>query len=337
MSWLSFFIIFLCSFALTGLIRHFCVKFDIVDHPCERRTHSKITPRGGGLAIVLTFFAFIFYFHLPVDYYVALLPGLIIAIMGFWDDVKSLSARFRLSMQLICAMASILILGNLKIVEQILRIPLPTLACFILIVLFIVWSTNLYNFMDGINGLAAMEALCLSGFMGVLAYNAGQIQLSCLWFYLTFSSMGFLIWNFPHAKIFLGDTGSHFFGFTFSILLLKVATINIHWFWGGLIVLGYFVTDATLTLIVRVWNKFSFLEPHRTHAYQLFWKKWNGNHAMVTLFIFLLNIFWLMPWAWVVSNGLFSGFWGLVISYLPLFFLVWHSRAGRKEQMSYEF
>lgn len=329
MTAISFLFIFLASFVLTGVVRVFCLNFKIVDHPCSRRTNQKITPRGGGLAIVMVVLVTLISEHFSMYAYIALFPALLISLVAFWDDVRPLPARFRLSVQVICALMSIYFFANLSIVQKIIGLPIPMWGCLILSILFIVWSTNLYNFMDGVNGLAAIEALCFTGFMALLAFSDGYSTWGNFFLILGCATAGFLVWNFPHAKIFLGDTGSHFFGFLFSILLLKMATIHTSWFWAGLIILGYFIVDATLTLIVRVWNNYSFYEPHRTHAYQLFWKKWSGNHAMVTFFVLMLNLFWLLPWAWVVAQGYLPGILGLTFSYLPLCYLVWVSRAGR--------
>lgn len=326
-------LIFFASVILTGMIRQLCLVFNIVDHPCQRRTHKQVTPRGGGLAIVMVFISFILFYHLSFHAYEALLPAFVIAMIGFWDDIRSLSPRLRLFIQFFCAILSIYLIADYKIFHQILGLNLPLWLCLSLAILFIVWSTNLYNFMDGVNGLAAIQAVCLSFFMAYLAFSESYQEWGYLWLILACGAAGFLVWNFPIAKIFLGDVGSYFFGFVFSVMLLKGATLHENWFWSGIIILGYFNVDATLTLILRVWNRFSFLEAHRTHAYQMFWQKYNQNHLIVTLSILTLNLCWLMPWAYVVAKGYIPAIYGLMISYLPIFYVVRSSKAGTSEAL----
>lgn len=333
MNWISLLYAFISTVILTGLIRQLCLVFDIVDHPSQRRTHRGITPRGGGISIVIVFMSFILFYQFSKNYYFALLPVIPIALMGFWDDVSSLSARVRLFVQFLCASLSIYMIDDYQVFCQILGFNLPYWFCIIMATFFIVWSTNLYNFMDGVNGLAGIEALCFSSFMAYLSMNDLQYEWGYLWMILACGAGGFLVWNFPVAKIFLGDIGSYFFGFVFSVLLMKVATVHSQWFWSGIIVLGYFIVDATLTLMVRIWNQFSLTEAHRTHAYQMLWKKFNQSHSIVTMSILILNLCWLMPWAYLVAKSEVPVIYGLIISYLPILYLVLTSKAGTVEAL----
>ena len=167
--------------------------------------------------------------------------------------------------------------------------------------------------------------------MAMITYLDGDLAKSGMWSILASSVAGFLIWNFPRAKIFLGDVGSYFLGSTFGILLMQSANTRPRWFWCALILLGFFVVDATLTLMVRIWFKQPIFKAHKTHAFQIFLKKFGSNHSYVTLFVLAINVFWLLPWALVVSKGYLPGLIAMLIAYLPLVIIVWFVEAGKPE------
>jgi len=147
---------------------------------------------------------------------------------------------------------------------------------------------------------------------------------------LAAATAGFLLWNFPPAKIFMGDAGSGFLGIVLAGLSLQAAWLSSQLFWGWLILLGVFVVDATFTLIRRLLRGDKVYEAHRSHAYQ-FASRHYGKHLPVTLAVTALNVLWLLPVALcVVLLGL-DGALGLVLAYVPLVLLAVHWRAGELE------
>jgi Fuc2NAc and GlcNAc transferase len=308
MEWL---LIFIFAVVLTGLMVKFSWLFGLVDKPDERRTHTLPTPRGGGLAIALIFTSMVFQ---PIY-----LTALAIAAMGFWDDIKNLSAKFRFLLQFLIGGFALYEFNGFQAI-QLFGLAIPML-CFLI---FIVWMTNLYNFMDGINGLAGLEAVFFSLSMAFLSkHHLNE------WFVLASASLGFLVWNFPKAKIFLGDVGSQFFGFLFALMLVREAAHSPVHFISGLILMGVFLVDATFTLMTRILTKQKFSQAHRSHAYQILWKKFNSSHAKVTLLMMFVNVFWLLPWAYAVCYGYVPSVLGLLISYLPLVIMCLFFKAGR--------
>jgi len=308
MHWLF---IFLLSTLITGLMVKFSWRLGLVDKPGERRTHQVPTPRGGGLAIVLTCMLSI--------YQIIFLPALVIGLMGFWDDLKNLSAKIRFFLQFLCACSALYAINHFHGLA-LWGISIPAL----LVVLWMMWLTNLYNFMDGINGIAGMEAIFVSLAMVLLhtAYQDAWLVIAC-------ASFGFLLWNFPRAKIFMGDVGSQFIGFMMATLCVMEWLHASIPFVTALILLGIFIVDASVTLATRMLTGQKFSTPHRSHTYQILWKKFGGNHVKVTSLLFLVNLLWLFPWAFAVSHLWVNDFLGLLISYAPLVIIALLFKAGR--------
>ena len=337
MPWISCLSVFFSGFWLTGMLCKLAWHFGFVDKPDARRAHMDITPRGGGLALTLSFLAWLLYAifcnHLDKSIFLPLLPAFLIAMTGLWDDISPLSAKFRLCMQFLCAFLSLELMHGIRIPFAIFNFEIPYMIMYFIALIFLVWCVNLYNFMDGVNGIAGFEALCVSIFMAVLTYIDGEYQWSWIWAILSSAVASFLCWNFPRAKIFLGDVGSYFLGFMFGLLLIQSAHIKPRWFWCGLILLGYFVIDATVTLLVRIWYRQPIFQAHTTHAFQILYRNFQGSHAKVTGTVLAINLLWLMPWAFLVSKGYIYGFYALLISYLPLGIIVWFVKAGRPQSV----
>lgn len=304
-------LIFLVSMVLTGCLVKGARHWGWMDIPSSRRTHVIPTPRGGGVAIVLTF--------MGLSFHLLYLPALFIAVMGFWDDMRNLPARLRLLMQIMAATLGFYLLHGFHPID-ILGLSIPAF----LWIIGWVWLTNLYNFMDGINGLATMEAIFFCLGMGSLTHFQ-QPQ----WGILASASAGFLVWNFPRAKIFLGDVGSQFLGFMLGLILVQQSLNGDAFFFSALILLGVFIVDTGVTLVTRMLLRQNLAEAHRTHAYQKFWQYFQGNHVKATGLLMLINIFWLWPFAWASMHGIISGFYALLISYFPLVIMALIFKAGR--------
>jgi Fuc2NAc and GlcNAc transferase len=320
------------AWLLTLLVRRYALHTDLLDHPNERSSHTLPTPRGGGVAIVLSFLAIIIAVGLlgliEQRLMIATLgAGAMVAVLGFVDDRSSLPARWRFLGHLV---AAIWVLGWMG--------PVPPVPLFgvmfhlsyagpLLCALYLVWMINLFNFMDGIDGIASVEAITTSLGGALLWWLAGSgsgwiaavVFASCV--------AGFLIWNFPPAKIFMGDAGSGFLGLMVALLSLWCGQATPVLFWSWFILIGCFMVDATTTLVRRVRRGERFFEAHRAHAYQYASRR-AGRHLPVTLACGAINLLWLLPLAALVALGKLDGLVGVVISYAPLVWLAFHFRAG---------
>jgi Fuc2NAc and GlcNAc transferase len=197
----------------------------------------------------------------------------------------------------------------------------------------LVWLTNLFNFMDGIDGLAGMEAVCVSVFGGILLFHGGLASYSQLFWLLAAASLGFLLWNWPPAKIFMGDVGSGFLGFTLGTLALFSSSSNSGLIWPWLILLAAFIVDATVTLLRRMFSRARWYEAHRSHAYQHAAQAW-ASHTKVTLAVAVINIGWLFPLAWAASRFPQAAPAFAVVAAVPLVFITLQFEAGREQPSS---
>jgi len=185
--------------------------------------------------------------------------------------------------------------------------------------------------MDGINGIAGVEAVtvCVGGallYQASVAEGAGWAQPLLL----MVAIIGFLFWNFPRARIFMGDVGSGFIGLMIGVISIQAAWYNAALFWAWVIMLGVFVVDATVTLIRRVLRHERFYEAHRSHAYQYAARK-HGSHFKVTMAVAVINIGWLMPMAMLAVVGSLDGLVAVILAYLPLLSLALYYKAGAAE------
>lgn len=196
--------------------------------------------------------------------------------------------------------------------------------------LYLVWMLNLYNFMDGIDGIASAEAIttCLGGALAALI--GGHTALIAPASLLAAATSGFLLWNFPPARIFMGDAGSGFLGLMLAALSIQASQAAPELFWSWLILLGVFVVDATYTLVRRMVRGERFYEAHRSHAYQ-FASRRHGRHLPVTVVIVAVNVLWLLPLSLLVAGGWLDGFMGILIAYFPLLLLAIKYNAGGQE------
>ena len=322
----------LLSWALTGLVRRYAISADLLDHPNERSSHAVPTPRGGGVAIVASFLLLV----LGLGLAGAIEPrlciaicgsGLLVATLGFMDDRSSLPARWRF---LGHAAAAVWVLWWMGRVPQ-----MPVFGTLVdlsyagpaLCGLYLVWMINLFNFMDGIDGIASVEAITTTLGGALLWWLAGS---GTGWFVaVLFASCvgGFLVWNFPPAKIFMGDAGSGFLGLMVALLSLWCGQATPALFWAWFILIGCFMVDATTTLVRRVRRGERFNVAHRSHAYQYASRQYR-SHKVVTLAVLAINTVWLTPLAVLVAVRALDGVAGVLIAYTPLLWLALHYKAG---------
>jgi len=325
---------FLLSLWLTGWLRGYAMKRRLIDVPNVRSSHSVATPRGGGVAIVLaTLLPLVAAAALHIlawPLVVGLVGGgALVGSIGFVDDHRDLARRWRLLAHAAAAAWVLVWLEGappLAVDGMVIDLGWGGHA---LAALYVVWLINLTNFMDGIDGIAAVETItvCLGGVLVHLVAVPGQDDwLSPL--VLAAAATGFLMWNWPPAKIFMGDAGSGFLGFMLAALSLRAAWLEPSLFWSWSILVGVFVVDATVTILRRVFQGERFYEPHRSHAYQHAALRWNA-HRPVTMAVGALNIIWLLPIALLVARQQLGGPLGVAIAYSPLVAAAVLLKAGR--------
>jgi UDP-N-acetylmuramyl pentapeptide phosphotransferase/UDP-N-acetylglucosamine-1-phosphate transferase len=310
----------LLSCILTGLAAWYARRSGMVDHPGERHSHAVVTPRGGGIGIIL---ALLIASPLLIGngedaWGKCVLPGLLVlAILGWWDDHASLSARFRFFVQLAVSIYLVAYAINSGWIQG--------AGSILLTVLFLVWMTNLYNFMDGSNGMAGLQAVFCGAVLFCLFDSAGQHNLALASACVAASCAGFLPWNLGNARVFMGDVGSISLGFVFGALLVigvgnQAFTLPV-----ALMVMLVFITDSTLTLIRRILKRERWYNAHKQHLYQrLIAHGW--THGRVALFYQAINLALVMPGivvavyypalAWLVAMILILAFtigWYLLI------------------------
>ena len=323
------------SLLMTAALRRYALARSVIDVPNARSSHTVPTPRGGGVAIVLTFLLAVIALMLSGDEQIRMLTALVgggalIAIIGFMDDHGHIAARWRLLGHFVAAIWMLAWIGGLPPLSMFgWTVDLGWLGG-LLATVYLVWLLNLYNFMDGIDGIASVEAITACLGAALLYWLAGFNTKALLPLLLAAAVAGFLCWNFPPAKIFMGDAGSGFIGIVLGGLSLQAAWVAPQMFWCWLILLGVFIVDATYTLVRRLLRGDKVYEAHRSHAYQ-FASRQYGRHLPVTLAVVALNVCWLLPVALCVMQLGLDGVLGVMIAYLPLIVLAVRYRAGDLE------
>ena len=323
------FIIFF-SYLLTELIRRYTLKKNLIDVPNNRSSHTIPTPRGGGLSIVVIFLIGISFVDvLSSDIRFALIgSGVLISSIGFWDDHSHILARWRLLAHFAASIWVVYWLGSISEI-QFFGVSYNEIWVGAVVVFALVWLLNLFNFMDGIDGIAASEAIFISCGGAYFSWINGLDNLSFISLLLAASTMGFLILNWPPAKLFMGDVGSGFLGLMLGI----IAYINIiegSEILGWLILFAIFLVDSGITLIRRLVNGDKWYEAHCSHAYQNAARKW--GHKKVTVSVTFINLLWLFPLAVLTQLKPDFGKWVTLLAYIPLIIVALKLRAGINEK-----
>jgi Fuc2NAc and GlcNAc transferase len=325
-------IVFIASVMLTGAVRKYAVQLNLLDTPVERSAHSKPIPRGGGLSISLLFTLTTTYCYLvgliPLNEYMALSGAFLIALLGLADDVVSLRMRWRLPVQFLAAVWTVYWLeGVAPINFGFFTLSTPMILS-ILGVLALVWLLNLYNFMDGVDGIAGTELLFVNGMALLLVIGSDDQLIGLLSAILLAAGAGFLVWNWPPAKIFMGDVGSSFIGYSLGVMALLSMHHESLTVWTWFILLGVFVVDSMITLGMRFMQGDSWYEGHACHAYQNAAKNYK-SHGKVTITVLAINIVWLAPLAWLSVRFTEYGALLTIIALSPLIALASKYKAGK--------
>jgi len=322
--------------ALTGAVRKLALFHGVLDVPNERSSHDMAKPRGGGVSIVLVVTAAVLVLALRGTLHTGLIlaitgGGAAVAIIGFCDDRRPVPAGIRFMVHLMAGIWAVAWLGGLPA----LRIENHVFALgwigYALAVLGIVWTLNLFNFMDGIDGIAASEAVFMTFTGAVFAAIGGVLTgVVAVALVLAAACAGFLLWNWPPAKIFMGDVGSGYVGYVIAVLVLAAARDDPIALWVWLILGGVFFVDATITLVRRALRGDRVHEAHRSHAYQWLARRWR-SHRRVTVAVMVLNIAWLLPCAFLTTVWPEHAVAMALIALVPLAALAISIGSGRRE------
>lgn len=304
---------------LVGFFRAVALRRHWFDLPNARSSHQQPVPRGAGFVfvVVIAVSVLLYWFADGDSYFVAsLASGLAVATAGWWDDVHTLSARARFSIYGFAAAIAVAVILHTNAGYQIAALPLQIVVVFG-VALALLWWINLYNFMDGINGIAALEGVFIM--LAAMALSLAQSSAPVFGFYAVVAAalVGFLPWNFPVARVFMGDVGSAFLGFVIGVLGLWSILSGALSLWQWLILGGVFIVDASYTLAIRLLTGQRWHEAHRSHAYQRLADRC-GSHTVAVMILMAINIGWLLPLAWVATNDSWRGTYWLLLAWSPL-------------------
>ncbi|HEX8906741.1 MAG TPA: glycosyltransferase family 4 protein [Longimicrobiaceae bacterium] len=284
---------FALSWALTAAVRRYALAHAVLDQPNERSSHVVPTPRGGGLAIVSAALAGLVALAamgiVPPRLLMAMGPGgLAIAAIGWIDDHGGVAARWRSLVHFAAAFWALWWLGGMPVLRFGIADAPVGVGGWLLGALGIVWMTNLYNFMDGIDGIAGGQAVSVGVAGAALLALAGSPSLAAVSLLLAAAAAGFLAWNWSPARIFMGDVGSGTLGYLFAVLAVASENAGAVPLMGWVVLMGVFVVDATITLVRRLLRGERVYQAHRSHAYQRAVQA-GMSHGRVSALVIALN------------------------------------------------
>ena len=322
---------FAVSFAVVRLLLRARLHGHLLDMPNHRSLHASPVPRGGGIGILAgVSLAYLMLLQAgwlaPVPSALLLAAGLLGAV-SLLDDARPLPARVRLGVQLAAAgilLAGVGTPGALTLLPGWTVHP-GTLLSALLVVGYVVWMSNLYNFMDGMDGLAGTMAVIGFGCFAALGALAGAWPLATLSLLVAAATLGFLVHNLPPARIFLGDVGSVPLGFLAAAFTLQAQRDGVFPLWIGVLVFSPFVVDATVTLLRRLLARERVWEAHRDHQYQrLVRGGWSHGRTlrwaaalMLACALSAVSVMLVRDAAWAAAVGL-----GWAIGYTALVFFL---------------
>lgn len=302
------------SWLLASRVRLYALD-RLLDIPNERSSHSSPTPRGGGLAIAVTALGGIIIAAILgwIDWNLAIAlsgGGAMIATVGWVDDHRDLPALTRFAVQFLSAAWAMFWLGGLPSLSLGIVSVNMGLVGTVLGIIGIVWAINLYNFVDGIDGLAAGEAISTGVIGGLILLAMGQIGLAMVSFLIAAASAGFLPLNWAPARLFMGDVGSGMLGYLFAVLAIASENAGAVPLLIWVLLLGAFVFDATITLCRRIAHGERWYHAHHSHAYQRMVQA-GRSHAQVSTTILIINlalavlaiVAWLRPTFFLIAIG----------------------------------
>lgn len=309
----------LLSVLLVAGYRQLALQRGWLDAPNQRSSHIHHTPRGAGIVFVLLISAAACWWGaaatLPAQLTAALLIGLGVAATGWWDDLRGLAAGYRFALYWLFVLAAMM---ALRLPADLLAIGAIGWLTLIAGSVAALWLLNLYNFMDGINGIAAAEALFVLASALWLANGTPAFDAMALVTAAAAGSIGgFLLWNFPLARVFMGDVGSAYLGFLLGVLIQYSHGAGGPQLLVWLLLLGVFIVDASYTLAVRIITGQAWQQAHRLHAYQILARRWR-SHGRVVAALMAVNFCWLLPWATALHHHRIGPITAVLGAWLPL-------------------
>lgn len=314
-------------------------RLQVLDHPNERSLHSQPIPRTGGLALLIGLLSGLVFglgaTGLLVDASALswlTLALLVVAVVSFLDDRGDVSRRLRLAVHVMAAV--LLWLGGLRwdlLVLPGLLIPLPLLVALPLTLGYSVWMLNLYNFMDGMDGLAGGMAVIGFAALAYLGYVAGDLGYALCCAAVAAAAAGFLTGNLPPARIFLGDVGSSSLGLLAAGLSLWGASTGLFPLWVAWLIFSPFIVDASWTLLRRALQGERVWEAHRSHHYQrLVLAGWGHRRTLIWALILMAAVAVSAIAAPALS---IAEQWQLIAGWAFIFVLI-HLRVGLAERQA---
>jgi UDP-N-acetylmuramyl pentapeptide phosphotransferase/UDP-N-acetylglucosamine-1-phosphate transferase len=323
------FIAALATYGGVAYFRLWAERRQILDVPNERSSHTRPTPRGGGLVIVVvtllcgSLLAAVYASPGMWSAYFTYLAGaLLVAVVSWLDDLRSLPSLIRLSTHLLAALVAVAGLGYWE------RMALPLLGTVtpgwwgaVIGAAWIVGLTNAYNFMDGTDGIASGQALVAGLGWALLGWGAGLPLVGGLGLLVACASLGFLIHNWPPARIFMGDVGSAFLGYTLAVLPLMYgffrkdsAGVPVV----GLLLVWPFVFDTVFTFFRRLSRRENVFAAHRSHLYQRMSSAHSGHARVALLYSGLALVGCLLARVWSTRAATGAVTTGIIIPFLCL-------------------
>jgi len=318
------------SYSLSHFYRVVALALHIVDTPNHRSAHKAVTPTGAGIVFVslycLGLLLSSFSGELPardIIFLQLLFPLLLIALVGLIDDYSELRWSARAFVHLSASAWALWLIGFPELIVGSLIVDLG-LTGLVFGTFALAWLTNLYNFMDGIDGIAAGEALFVVLSASAISIFVSGQSPSVPALILMAVLLGFLVINWPKAKVFMGDTGSGFLGFLLGVFMLAEFLVSI---WSWLILLCWFLTDACLTIVVRWIRGERIIEAHALHAYQHLNRAVGTGYTLAVILGF--NVVWLLPLAVLAHRYPEFGFGLLTLAAAPLLMFQFYCGAGQ--------
>ncbi|SFB25414.1 MULTISPECIES: glycosyltransferase family 4 protein [unclassified Bacillus (in: firmicutes)] len=302
---------FICSILITPLVKKLAFKIGATDNPNHRKVHAKVMPRLGGLAIYISFIIGVLIMRPAAPFATAIILGsLIIVVTGILDDMMELSAKIKLLGQLSAA-AIVVIWGGVQV--QSINLPFGGILEFgylsiPLTILWIVGITNAINLIDGLDGLAAgVSSIALITISG-MAIIMGNVYVITIGSIMLASTLGFLIYNFHPAKIFMGDTGALFLGYMISVLsLLGFKNVTLVSFIVPVIILGVPISDTFFAIIRRIVHKQPLSAPDKSHLHHCLLRM-GYSHRQTVIMIYAMAAFFGLAAVIFSQAKLWGGF-----------------------------
>jgi UDP-N-acetylmuramyl pentapeptide phosphotransferase/UDP-N-acetylglucosamine-1-phosphate transferase len=306
--------------ACAWLVPRYAYGLGLIDKPNERSSHERPTPKGGGLGILAAFCLVCFFENIDPIF---LLSGAVLSMLGLVGDRIEISAKLRLFVQFSVCVLFLFRMGNAPMLNGFPDGLSPYVQIFGLgfLCLYIVGTTNFYNFMDGINGIAAITGIVGFGLVGSYGLHTGQNSgLILIAFAMVFSCAGFLPFNMPRARVFMGDVGSILLGFVFACLVVLFSDS-----FSDFVILVCFMfpfyVDELVTMLERIIDRQSLTLPHRRHFYQVLVNEGGGAHWKVSVGYGVVQLaVGLLAW-FLVQRKLFFGIVGIGL-FVIVFFII---------------